>query len=114
MRSTHFTARVHFPCEALPLSRNSAAVFDTLIAGAVGTALATAASNSRWTPLPSALAAALLSASMLAIGLIAGCSDLSFRNVPFLMRLLVTVGVFPRVRSSNRSHHVHSGLRTRC
>ena len=93
--NVNLVSKVYFPREVLPLSAVAAQSFDTLIAvGALAVALpflgATLSPALLWLPILALLLIALTSASALFLS----CANLFFRDVKYIVQLLLTFGIF--------------------
>jgi lipopolysaccharide transport system permease protein len=88
-------AKIYFPRETLPLSAVLASTFDSLVAVA---AVAVVLPFTGWRPTSAVvwvpMLAVLLFALTLAIGLLASCANLFFRDVKYIVQLLISFGIF--------------------
>jgi ABC-type polysaccharide/polyol phosphate export permease len=88
-------SKIYFPREALPLSIIFASTFDSMIGT---TALFVALPFIGWQPTLAVLWAPLLVAVLfaltLAVGLMVSCANLFFRDVKYIVQLLLTFGIF--------------------
>jgi ABC-type polysaccharide/polyol phosphate export permease len=87
--------KIYFPREALPLSAVLASTFDALIAGTViAIALPILGWRPDWALLWAPLLMAILFALTLAFCLLVSCANLFFRDVKYLVQLMISFGIF--------------------
>jgi lipopolysaccharide transport system permease protein len=87
--------KVFFPREALPLASTLAQAFDSLIGGTVlFLLLPVLGVHYGWTLLWVPPLALLLFAFTLAVSLLFGCGNLFFRDVKYIVQVLLTFGIF--------------------
>jgi lipopolysaccharide transport system permease protein len=93
--NANLVAKIYFPREILPLSVTLAQAFDTSIgAGAVTVLLVVAGVRPAWTLLWLPLLVLFLLCFTLAVGLFVSCANLFFRDVKYIVQVLVTFGIF--------------------
>jgi ABC-type polysaccharide/polyol phosphate export permease len=92
--NAHLVSKVYFPRETLPLSTVLASTVDSLVAAAAVAAFLPAMGwRPGWALLWVPVLAATLFALVLAAALVASCGNLFFRDVKYVVQLLVTFGV---------------------
>jgi ABC-type polysaccharide/polyol phosphate export permease len=93
--NTNMVTKVYFPREVLPLSATLAQAFDTLVAAA---ALLVVLPFLGVGPSPALLwvapIAVMLFAQTVAAALVLSCANLFFRDVKYLVQVLITFGIF--------------------
>jgi len=93
--NSHLITKVYFPRETLPLSIVLASTFDSLIgATAFGLMLPFTGWHPGWAVLWTPLLALLLFVFTLGIALIVSCANLFFRDVKYIVQVLITFGIF--------------------
>lgn len=93
--NSNLVSKIYFPREVLPLSATLAQAFDSLIgsaAVAVGLALMGIRPAWAWAWLP--LLVVLVVCFTAAAGLFVGCANLFFRDVKYIVQVLLTFGIF--------------------
>jgi ABC-type polysaccharide/polyol phosphate export permease len=93
--NAHLITKVYFPRETLPLSIVLASTFDSLVgATALGLILPIAGWRPTWAVLWVPLIAIILFTLTMGIALIVSCANLFFRDVKYIVQVLITFGVF--------------------
>ena len=88
-------SKIYFPRESLPLSIVLASTFDSLIGvAALGLLLPLTGWHPTWALVWAPVLAVTLFTLALAIGLLVSCANLFFRDVKYIVQLLITFGVF--------------------
>jgi ABC-type polysaccharide/polyol phosphate export permease len=88
-------SKVYFPRQTLPLSIILASAFDSLIGTTALTLLLPLTGwRPTWAVLWAPLLAAVLFAFTLGVGLLVSCANLFFRDVKYIVQLLITFGIF--------------------
>jgi ABC-type polysaccharide/polyol phosphate export permease len=93
--NAHLITKIYFPRETLPLSIVLASTFDSLVGA---TALGLILPIAGWRPTLAALwflvLALVLFTLTLGVALIVSCANLFFRDVKYIVQVLITFGVF--------------------
>ena len=93
--NSNLVAKIYFPREVLPLSVTLAQGFDTLIGTIVVTIMVAAVGvTPSWQLLWVPVLVLLLFCITLAVGLFVSCANLFFRDVKYIVQVLVTFGIF--------------------
>ena len=93
--NAHLITKVYFPRETLPLSIVLASTFDSLVgATSLGVMLPLAGWRPTWAALWVVVIAVLLFTLTLGMALIVSCANLFFRDVKYIVQVLITFGVF--------------------
>jgi ABC-type polysaccharide/polyol phosphate export permease len=93
--NAHLITKIYFPRETLPLSIVLASTFDSLVgATALGLMLPLAGWRPTWAVLWVFVIALILFALTLGIALVVSCANLFFRDVKYIVQVLITFGVF--------------------
>lgn len=93
--NAHLITKIYFPRETLPLSIVLASTFDSLVgATAVGVFLPLAGWRPTWAALWLFVLGLILFVLTLGIALIVSCANLFFRDVKYIVQVLITFGVF--------------------
>jgi lipopolysaccharide transport system permease protein len=93
--NAHLITKVYFPRETLPLSIVLASTFDSFVgATALGVMLPFAGWRPTWAALWMVAIAIILFTLTLGIALIVSCANLFFRDVKYIVQVLITFGVF--------------------
>jgi lipopolysaccharide transport system permease protein len=93
--NAHLITKVYFPRETLPLSIVLASTFDSLVgATALGLMLPFAGWRPTWGVLWLPVLAVILFTLTLGIALLVSCANLFFRDVKYIVQVLITFGVF--------------------
>jgi lipopolysaccharide transport system permease protein len=95
LANSSLITKLHFPRESLPLSTILAQAFDTLIGAAVVAALLPFLGTDvslalLWVP----VIAVLMFLLVLAVSLLTSCANLFFRDVKYIVQMLLTFGIF--------------------
>ncbi len=93
--NSNLVAKIYFPREVLPLSVTLAQGFDTLIGTIVVTIMVVAAGvTPSWQLVWVPVLVVLLFCITMAVGLFVSCANLFFRDVKYIVQVLVTFGIF--------------------
>ena len=93
--NANLVSKIYFPREVLPLSVTLAQGFDTLIGSMVVTVMVAALGvTPSWQLLWVPALVALLFCVTLAVGLFVSCANLFFRDVKYIVQVMVTFGIF--------------------
>ncbi|HTC25365.1 MAG TPA: ABC transporter permease [Gemmatimonadales bacterium] len=93
--NSNLVAKIYFPREVLPLSVTLAQGFDTLIGTImVSIMVAVLGVSPSWQLLWVPVLVVLLFCVTLAVGLFVSCANLFFRDVKYIVQVLVTFGIF--------------------
>lgn len=93
--NSNLVAKIYFPREVLPLSVTLAQGFDTLIGTLMVTVLVVVLGVSpSWQLLWVPVLVVLLFCVTMAVGLFVSCANLFFRDVKYIVQVLVTFGIF--------------------
>lgn len=93
--NANLVAKIYFPREVLPLSVTLAQGFDTLIGTTVVTIMVVAAGvTPSWQLVWVPVLVVLLFCITMAVGLFVSCANLFFRDVKYIVQVLVTFGIF--------------------
>ena len=93
--NANLVSKIYFPREVLPLSVTLAQGFDTLIGSIVVTVMvAVLGVTPSWQLLWVPLLVLLLFCVTMAVGLFVSCANLFFRDVKYIVQVMVTFGIF--------------------
>ena len=93
--NANLVSKIYFPREVLPLSVTLAQGFDTLIGSMVVTVMvAVLGVTPSWQLLWVPLLVLLLFCVTMAVGLFVSCANLFFRDVKYIVQVMVTFGIF--------------------
>jgi len=93
--NSSLVSKIYFPREVLPLSVTLAQGFDTLIGSIVVTIMVVAVGvTPSWQLLWLPVLVVLLFCLTMAVGLFVSCANLFFRDVKYIVQILVTFGIF--------------------
>jgi ABC-type polysaccharide/polyol phosphate export permease len=93
--NSSLVSKIYFPREVLPLSATLAQGFDSLIGSATVTVgIALMGVRPTWALLWLPVLAALVVCFTAATGLFVGCANLFFRDVKYIVQVLLTFGIF--------------------
>jgi lipopolysaccharide transport system permease protein len=93
--NANLVSKIYFPREVLPLSVTLAQGFDTLIGSVVVTILVAALGvTPSWELLWVPVLVVLVFCVTMAVGLFVSCANLFFRDVKYIVQVLVTFGIF--------------------
>jgi ABC-type polysaccharide/polyol phosphate export permease len=93
--NANLVSKIYFPREVLPLSVTLAQGFDTLIGSMVVTVMVAALGvTPSWQLLWVPVLVVLLFCVTMAVGLFVSCANLFFRDVKYIVQVMVTFGIF--------------------
>ena len=93
--NANLVSKIYFPREVLPLSVTLAQGFDTLIGSMVVTVMVAALGvTPSWQLLWVPVLVAFLFCVTMAVGLFVSCANLFFRDVKYIVQVMVTFGIF--------------------